>query len=158
MRALSVRQPWAWLIMYAGKDVENRSWRTDYRGEILIHAGKRWDNDIRVGTKNIYLYALENLLDDHGLSFDFLKRWAAANKRQTLADAFQLGGVIGKVEIVDCVQNHESQWAVDGQWHWVLANPQPLDFYLCKGRLGLFDIKEFPQQGPFDRGNRRDRA
>ena len=110
----------------------------------MIHAGKRWDDDIRVGSKNIYLYALENLLDEHGLSLEFLKKWAADNGRQTLADAFLLGGVIGKVEIVDCVQNHESQWAVKGQWHWVLANPQPLEFSSHKGQLGIFDIQGIP--------------
>src|SRR5260370_1114928 len=38
MRALSVRQPWAWAIAAAGKDVENRSWKSGYRGLIAIHA------------------------------------------------------------------------------------------------------------------------
>ena len=37
---ISVRQPWAWLIMNAGKDIENRTWRTDVRGRVLIHAAK----------------------------------------------------------------------------------------------------------------------
>jgi hypothetical protein len=43
MRALSIRQPWAWAILAMGKDVENRGWSTDYRGPLLIHASKRWD-------------------------------------------------------------------------------------------------------------------
>lgn len=43
--ALSVRQPWAWAIIYAGKDIENRSWQAvnhglKIRGEICIHAAK----------------------------------------------------------------------------------------------------------------------
>ena len=29
MKALSIRQPWAWAILHAGKDIENRDWRTD---------------------------------------------------------------------------------------------------------------------------------
>ena len=37
--ALSVRQPWAWLIVSGLKDVENRPRRTHYRGSLLIHAG-----------------------------------------------------------------------------------------------------------------------
>ena len=37
--ALSVRQPWAWLIVNGFKDVENRPRRTHYRGPSLIHAG-----------------------------------------------------------------------------------------------------------------------
>ena len=40
MKALSIRQPWAWLILNAGKDIENRSWYTSVRGRVLIHASK----------------------------------------------------------------------------------------------------------------------
>jgi hypothetical protein len=40
MRALSIRQPWAWLIVHGFKPVENRDWATDYRGPLAIHAGK----------------------------------------------------------------------------------------------------------------------
>jgi ASCH domain len=37
MKALSVRQPWAWAIISALKDIENRGWPIHYRGDILIH-------------------------------------------------------------------------------------------------------------------------
>ena len=39
MKALSIRQPFAHNIIHDGKDVENRTWRTHYRGPVLIHAG-----------------------------------------------------------------------------------------------------------------------
>jgi len=39
VRAISIRQPWAELIVRGEKDVENRSWRTRHRGPLLIHAG-----------------------------------------------------------------------------------------------------------------------
>ncbi len=39
MRAITIRQPWAELIIRGDKDVENRSWRTTHRGPLLIHAG-----------------------------------------------------------------------------------------------------------------------
>ena len=45
MRALSIRQPWAWLIAEAVKDIENRRWATTYRGVFLIHAGKQFDSE-----------------------------------------------------------------------------------------------------------------
>ena len=44
MKALSIRQPWAHNIIHNGKDIENRTWRTHYRGPILIHAGSRMDD------------------------------------------------------------------------------------------------------------------
>lgn len=40
MKALSVKQPWAELIVCGKKLVENRSWETHYRGPLVIHAGK----------------------------------------------------------------------------------------------------------------------
>ncbi|MCK5444984.1 MAG: hypothetical protein KAI73_05125 [Rhodospirillaceae bacterium] len=40
MKAISIRQPYAHNIIFDGKDVENRDWRTHYRGPVLIHASK----------------------------------------------------------------------------------------------------------------------
>ena len=40
---LSVRQPWAGLIVKGIKAIENRTWRTHYRGDLLIHASGKWD-------------------------------------------------------------------------------------------------------------------
>ena len=45
MKALSIKQPWAWAIIHAGKNVENRTWATSYRGPLLIHAGKTFDHE-----------------------------------------------------------------------------------------------------------------
>ena len=45
MKALSIRQHWAWLIIHGGKDVENRSWHTKYRGRFLVHAAKGMTSD-----------------------------------------------------------------------------------------------------------------
>lgn len=39
LRALTVRRPWCGLIAHHGKDVENRTWSTSYRGRLFIHAG-----------------------------------------------------------------------------------------------------------------------
>jgi patatin-like phospholipase/ASCH domain-containing protein len=44
MKSLSIRQPWASLIISGVKDVENRTWPTRYRGPVLIHASLRVDD------------------------------------------------------------------------------------------------------------------
>lgn len=46
MKAITIKQPWAWAIIFAGKDIENRSWYTKYRGPLLIHAGAAYRADI----------------------------------------------------------------------------------------------------------------
>lgn len=43
MKALTIRQPWASLIAHGVKTIETRSWSTEYRGPLAIHAGHRWD-------------------------------------------------------------------------------------------------------------------
>ncbi len=45
MKALSIRQPWAWLVANGHKDIENRDWATNFRGRFLIHAAKSMTRD-----------------------------------------------------------------------------------------------------------------
>ena len=122
---LSVRQPWAWLIINAGKDIENRNWFTKVRGRVLIHASKGI-------TKREWLEA-----------WDYVRHicpeaWAKG-KREIQAGTIDRGGIIGSVEIVDCVDRSASPW-FQGQYGFVLRNPQPLPFYRCNGQLGFFKL------------------
>jgi activating signal cointegrator 1 len=45
MKAITLHEPWAWLVLHGWKEVETRSWSTDYRGLLAIHAGKKRDVD-----------------------------------------------------------------------------------------------------------------
>lgn len=114
MKALTVKQPWASLIVHGGKDVENRSWTTRYRGPIAIHAAAR------------HVKGLEPLL------------WKAARRPTGKAPN---SVVLGLVDLVDVVRGHPSAWAQDGCWHWVLANPRPLVTPIPQtGALGLWNV------------------
>jgi len=117
MKALSIRQPWAWAILN-GKDVENRTWPTHYTGPILIHASKTFDFDG-------YRWILENR---HLFSVDIPQR-----------DNFLMGGFIGKTNIIDCVSYFESPFFF-GPWGFVFEGTEPIDFVRARGRLGLFDV------------------
>jgi len=46
MKVLTIREPWASLIVNGYKEYEFRSWKTNYRGKILIHAGLKIETDI----------------------------------------------------------------------------------------------------------------
>ena len=120
MKAISVRQPWAWLIIHAGKDIENRSWHTNYRGRVLIHASKGMTKDEFEDGRD-YAEHLGFSLP----SFGELER----------------GGIVGSVELVDCVTESDSPWFF-GRFGFVLRNPQPLPFRECPGKLGFFDVPE----------------
>lgn len=110
-RALSVRQPWAWAILN-GKDIENRSRRTHYRGDVLLHASLKYERSARPPNGHPW--------PPHIVGADF-----------------QIGGIIGVVEIVDCVEESTSPWFA-GPFGYVLANPRPLAFMPMMGALGFF--------------------
>jgi hypothetical protein len=109
LKTLSIRQPWAQLIVTGKKDIENRSRRTHYRGRILVHAPKKIDD--RGIPSCLTANQMSQISDLHG--------W--------VNDGFLCRAIIGSVEIVDCVQNHPSVWAEPGAWNWVLANPVLFD-------------------------------
>ena len=112
LRALSIRQPWAYAILHLGKDVENRPWRTRYWGPILIHSSLTVEKD-------------------------------EARKLKLDADQLVTGAIVGSVEIIDCIDNSRSKFAIPGQWHWILKSPRylktPIPF---KGKLGFIPVPQ----------------
>lgn len=121
MKAITLRQPWAWLVVNGHKDIENRSWRTKHRGKILIHAGAH-----KV-TKAEYA--------------DFLERCRRSQiKDYPAIDDFETGGIVGSVEIVDCVKESKSPWFL-GPHGFPLKNARNLPFKPTKGKLGIWDVE-----------------
>jgi hypothetical protein len=116
--ALAIRQPYAWLVVNGIKDIENRSRRTHYRGQILIHASL--NEDLLLGD------SLPALSTRAGVVFP---------------DSFKTGGIVGVAEIIACERRHGSDWKDPASWGWVLADARPLAFRPCKGALGFFRPK-----------------
>lgn len=138
--ALSIQQPWAWLIVNGHKDIENRSWRTSRRGPVAIHAGKKEDIDCLVAlTHNGGPYHPVNGRD---FPIDTGQRLVGSDG---VFDLFsppawhdQKGGIVGVAEIVDCIDRSSSEWFV-GEYGFVLRDAQPVPFIPCRGTLGFFD-------------------
>ena len=113
MKAVSVKQPWGWAIIFGGKTIENRPLRTRLRGTIAIHASLR---------PNWYA------------------EFPSRTKKPPPEDEWVLGAIIGFVDIVDCVDYHRSKW-FEGPFGYVLAKPRPLTRPVaCKGKLGFWNI------------------
>lgn len=123
--ALSIRQPWAWSILRAGKDIENRDWPTRLRGPICIHAAKGM-------TRDEYEDCLATA---HAIS-----RTTPFPTGLTLPSPADLprGGIVGTAEIVDCVSDSESPWFF-GRYGFVLRQVKPVDFIPVRGALGFFE-------------------
>ena len=137
MCALSIRQPWAWLIVHAGKTIENRTWTTKFRGRFLIQAGRGM-------TGAEYADAAEFLLE-HRLTITLPQ-----------PDELPRGGIVGEAELVDCIPfarrggGYPAWQTADDRWFFgphgfILRNAKPLPFLPCKGTLGFFTSPLFDQ-------------
>ena len=130
MKCLSLKQPWAWLMTNGLKDIENRKWRSNYRGRLLIQASKTWDQE----------------------GYDFIQNHLEDSERLLLPEwyflRYDFGAIIGVVTMVDVVQFHPSKWFF-GPWGFVFTSPEiwknPAPY---RGKLGIFDVPEsvFKQQ------------
>ncbi|WP_324069845.1 MAG: ASCH domain-containing protein [Flavobacterium sp.] len=140
MKALSIKQPWASLIAHGIKDIENRSWKTNFRGRIYIHASGK-----QAGS-------YDELLND-----EQKKEFKEKHDRITLEKQHYFSAIIGEVDIIDCVINHPSIWAEKSEYeqvgpyltykndkpiyNWVLANPVLYEKPILnvKGKLSFWE-------------------
>ena len=133
MKAITIKQPWASLIVSGLKDIENRTWSCPkkYLGQrVLIHSAKA--------------SAKEGWSALNGMQIKKVSK----HKDKLYGDNEDLpkGAIIVSVEIVDCVQNHPSLWAENGVWNWVLANPilfpEPIP---AKGKLSFWEYDKISE-------------
>lgn len=119
--ALSVRQPWAWSIIHAGKDIENRSWHAVNRG--LLRRGRVCVHAAKGMTRSEYEDAA-----------DFM---ASIGVECPPPAELLRGGIIGVVNVVDVVKEHASRWFF-GPRGLVLAGAEAVPFIPAVGALGYF--------------------
>ncbi len=122
MKALSIRQPWAWLILNAGKDIENRDWPTKFRGAFLIHASKGMTR---------YEY------EDGCVTAELI----APRVRVPQFGQLERGGIVGMATLARCVGQSPSPWFF-GIYGFELRDVLPLPFRPLRGALGFFDVPD----------------
>lgn len=118
VKVLSVRQPWASLIVSGHKDIENRNWRTNYRGRLYIHASQGFR---------------KSNIENHN---DFAKRFDLKN--------YCFGFIIGYVDLIDCIESRPAfnPWAdVDSKFYWLLKDAKTIKPIEAKGKLQIWEYK-----------------
>lgn len=126
-RALTVCQPWAELIVSGKKRVENRKWRTDYRGPLVIHAGKsrEWLDPALLRRE---LLNEEHLAFGAAVGLAYLE--ACLHVRQAWPKKYHL------------LRGHPY---TEGPWCWILRPVRRFTPpYRLRGSLGLFEV-ELPE-------------
>lgn len=139
--ALSVRQPWAGLLVAGLKSVEVRSWPVRYRGRLLIHAACRLAEEPESWQK-----VAEAAARYPGL-------WELCTLR---------GGIIGEAELVDCFRYVDAvRFVADQDRHllppcrfcpslygFLFRQPRPVVYHACRGRTFLFPVEGFRADEP----------
>jgi ASCH domain len=137
MKALSLRQPWAWLVVHGGKTIENRRWDTQFRGDFLIHAAKGC-------TKREHEDAALFAEDASPRSTRLMPAWKDTPR----------SGIVGIARLSSIVPPRgeglrfypsgvNPAWHMPDQYGFVLEDIRPLRFVPCVGMLGFFT----PEQG-----------
>lgn len=157
MKTLSLTQPWASLVAIGAKTYETRSWSTSYRGQLAIHAAKRfpkWAKDL--SHKDPFRSALVRGVERGGI--------ALAHPHQAILHALPLGAIIATCNLVD-VKRITATNAPDepersfgdytpGRYMWLLEDVQPLETPVpAKGALSLWEwdnngVLELPEPSP----------
>lgn len=123
MKALTISQPWADIIASGVKWVENRTWRTDYRGPLAIHAGKHsrylTDGELRRHPTGCVI-AIADLV--------------ACLPIEGLRQA-PLAARIDKHTVLE-ILNHEY---TEGPWCWLLDGVRRIQPVPAKGAQGLWN-------------------
>ncbi|MDD2181037.1 MAG: ASCH domain-containing protein [Bacilli bacterium] len=132
MKVISILEPWASLIKENIKCIETRSWKTNYRGELYIHASKR-----KITKNNCIEYEEQlSLLDNID---------------------FKYGYIIAKCKLVDCkymdkqlindIKKNHNEYICGGysigRYAWILEDIEPLKKPIpAKGQLGIWNYEE----------------
>lgn len=130
MKVLSIQEPYATLILNGYKKIETRSWKTSYRGDILIHASKS-KNFMR----NIKEKQVLDLVEKNKLNY---------------------GKIICKAKLIDCkemtkefieeVKKNHQEYILgiyeEKRYAWILDNIIPIDEPIeVKGKLGIWEYE-----------------
>lgn len=141
-KVITLWQPYATLIATGIKRYETRSWPTDYRGPLLIHAAKRpmgmdeMELINRLKTKNPLLKTSRNIED------------------------YPLGAILCQTQLTDCIPAEFPPNIIEktvGNWHpirwaWLLTKVVPLEPIPTRGYQGFWQYchSENPHNAEFD--------
>lgn len=131
MKALSIRQPWAWLIAAGIKDVENRTWKSHFQGRLYIHASSAVDPKESWQARLSIMTAL----------------MTTAEMKRIYDAEFTRGAIIGEVTMSDCCfrfgdmnDNIYSKWHEVGYYGFYLTDPVLYDKPIpCRGARKFFE-------------------
>lgn len=132
MKVITLIQPWATLIALGEKTIETRSWSTNYRGTIAIHAGKKIDKSVFNLPYYKEIFLENNITADNIITSSIICTCDIADVKPTE----ELISIISEKEIVF------GNYSPD-RFGWILNNIKPITppITKVKGMLGFWNYK-----------------
>lgn len=138
MKAITIHQPWASLIAHGYKRYETRSWKTNYRGPIAIHASKRFikiDLPVERGSHQYYLTQGVNTHMGSVIAIaDLVDCWKVLDKNLIEAQPPSEK----RVRFLDAREIPFGDFT-PGRYAWELANIRRIEPIPAKGQQGLWN-------------------
>jgi hypothetical protein len=137
MRVLSLLQPWASLVAWGHKKYECRSWRTDYRGPLLIHASARKPNK-----REKLMFEQADIFSIYISDMNMLP-YGCLIAKVVLKEIYSTDFLIQHLEL-DPFHNWTQELAFDdyspGRYAWILQSAEAFSNHIpVKGSLGLWE-------------------
>jgi predicted transcriptional regulator len=126
MKTISIKQPWVSLIMSGDKKYEFRTWKTNYRGPLYIHASKAYKKELVNNFDNINLQLGEIVGE------------------VILEDIIELNE-----DNIDAIYNENPKVykgvKTDYKYAWVLKEPKRITPIKVNGKLGLWEYEKIDE-------------
>jgi len=141
MKAITIWQPWATLIVCGLKRYETRSWPTHYRGPLIIHASKKWNAELAAECGRVTALLNESTWTPLNLSENQLRLFYLP-MGETLGKAIGIVDLTDSREMPDGGSKFENDvgWFGPGRFGWQCDSP--VAFSECvqvKGKQGLWN-------------------
>lgn len=134
MKALSIKQPWAEMILQGLKKIEVRSWRTDYRGDLLICSSAKPDESLLTMRPTIVHSRRGIWCDDSDPNDCDYEGFFQFGKALFITELYDIQIMTAEHEIDACCGSSP------GFYSWMLRNVRPIQPFPIKGQLKIFEI------------------
>jgi uncharacterized protein (DUF3820 family) len=152
VKCLSIKNPLAYLVCAGIKDVENRTWTTNYRGRLYIHAS---GENVREFTNSDFPKIIIEEVKKIKIDGDGIAQLIKPSKYKSILrkilnlqisareNILMSHAIVGYVDLIDVTKEHNSIFAIPGQYHWILKNPKMLKQPILniKGKLKIFEME-----------------
>jgi hypothetical protein len=138
LKALSVKQPFAYLIATGQKTIETRTWKTNYRGDVLICSGKT------PHTGTLLYFERNTIISTSAMRYAYQHK---THELMQMGKALCIARLVGCRKMNDNVSDRVAAWCEyqPDTYAWVFEDVRPVDPFPIKGQLGLWDVTERQQ-------------